>query len=225
MVLARMRSPRPPAAVRAMLAAEVVGYVAALTAYVQLALPPDGHVRLWDVAFYVFAAAFPIAMNLLHGDRPRDSGIRLDNLLSAGRSAAVATAILAAGIVAIGLTARSFHWTRWGHFFERAGMYLAWGPMQQYLLQAFALRRLRQAGLATPLAVVAASAAFGLVHAPNWLLVGLTFGSGIVFCRLFLRRPNLVPLGIAHGILAVLLYFAWPTSWHLRLAIGGMVPG
>ena len=219
-----MTRPCPPStALRLVLAAEVVGYVAALTLYVQLRLQRHGAVRWYDVVFYVLAGAFPVAMNLLHGDRPRDSGIRVDNLRPAAWEAAVATAAMAAGIVAVGMLKGSFHWTSWSHFASRAGMYAAWGPIQQYLLQAFGLRRLRQAGLPAWVAVVLVAGLFACVHAPNWWLVALAAGGGLVWCTLFSRRPSLIALGVAHGVLAVLLYYAWPEQWLHRLAIGAMV--
>ncbi len=203
-----------------LLIVEVVFYVSAVSSYAFFALPTKT-VAWYDVAFFIFAAAFPIAMNLLHGDRPADSGLRLDNLGVSAREVALATAAMAAGIVLVGLLTDGFHWTNWKHFRSRAVVYLLWGPLQQYLLQAFALRRLRQASLPAPLAVVAAAGLFALVHAPNWPLVALAAGGGVVWCVLFLRHANLITLGLAHAAMAILLYHAFPESWLHRLTIGG----
>lgn len=182
----------------------------------------DTNIRWFDPIFYVFALAFPIGMNLLHGDRPKDSGLRLDNLAPAARDTLLVTLLLAGGLVLAGLCLDSLHWRSWRNFWSRLGRYLLWGPLQQYMLQAFALRRLRQAQLPTPLAVVVAATAFGLLHAPNWLLVGLTTGAGLAWCTLFLRRPNLIPLGLAHAALAMMVYYTLPEQWHRNLAVGGM---
>ena len=92
--------------------------------------------------------------------------------------------------------------------------------IQQFLLQSSVLRRVRQGGLPAPAAVLASAALFALVHAPNWTLVGLTGAAGVVWCALFLRRANILTLGISHGLLALLVYHAWPKAWHLGLAIG-----
>ncbi|MBS3734554.1 MAG: CPBP family intramembrane metalloprotease [Phycisphaerae bacterium] len=206
--------------VRALLGAEVVAYVAVFIAYVWIALPDAGRLGAWNAAFGVFAIGVPVALNLLHGDRPRDSGIRLDTLACATRGVALATAVMGGGVVATGLVVGGLHWDGWARFGERIGLYLAWGLVQQYLLQAFALRRLRQAGLPVAPAAVLAAGLFAAVHAPNWPLVALTAGAGCVWCVLFIRTPNLLPLGVAHAALAVAVYYAWPMDWHMGLAIG-----
>ncbi len=221
MRIAALRVNSPRAAVRALLIAEVAVYVAVLATYVRLALPADGPVAWYDVVFFIFAAVFPIAMNLLHGDRPADSGLRVDNIARSAGEVAVVTAVLAAGVTIVGLAVGGFHWTNWRHFASRAEVYILWGPVQQYLLQSFGLRRLRQAGAPPVVAAVAAAGMFAMVHWPNWPLVALACGAGIVWCLLFLRRANLITLGIAHAVLALLLYHAWPEGWLHRLTIGG----
>ncbi|MFW6133907.1 MAG: type II CAAX prenyl endopeptidase Rce1 family protein [Planctomycetota bacterium] len=210
----------PPPWMRVVLVAEVVGYVAVFAAYVWMALPDAGRLGAWNAAFAVFAIGAPVALNLLHGDRPADSGLRVDTLAGSAREVAVATGVMGAGVVAVGLAAGGFHWDTGARFAERAGLYLGWGLVQQYLLQAFALRRLRQARLPTPAAVALAAGLFALVHAPNWPLVAVTFPAGVVWSVLFCRRANLLTLGLAHAGLAVLLYHAWPMAWHMGLAIG-----
>jgi hypothetical protein len=211
----------PPPAWRAVLVAEVVAYVAALAAYAWVALPIVGPVGWRHVLFLVAAGAFPIAANLLHGDRPPDSGLRVDNLTRSAAQTAAVTAVMAAGVAVVGLAAGGWHWVSWRRLADKTVVYLVWGPVQQYLLQAFALRRLCQAGLSGWGAGVLAAGLFALLHAPNWVLAGVAFGAGIVWTRLFLRHPNLLTLGLAHGLLGVLLYHAWPRSWLHDLAIGG----
>lgn len=195
--------------------------MAALTAYVWLALPPADGLRWVYWACGPIIVAFPICMNLLHGDRPADAGLRLDTLGPSAKAVAIVTAVMAGGLVIVGLASGGFHWVHWRRFGDKCAMYLVWGPVQQYLLHAFAVRRLRQAGLAKWAAAVGGAALFGLLHAPNWPLVALTTGAGLVWCSLFFRRPNLLTLGLAHGGLAVLLYHALPEEWLQNLTIAG----
>jgi len=211
---------RPTPTGRLLLVGEVVGYVAIAAAYIWAVMPLGKQALGLSVLFYLFAAAFPICANLIHGDRPADSGLRLDNIRASTRQVAAATAVMAGAIVAAGLAAGGFHWVSWTRLCELAGAYTAWGLAQQYLLQAFAFRRFRQAGLGALPAAGLAAMLFGLLHAPNWPLVALATGAGVIWCLLFNRRPNIITLALAHAILAVLLYHAWPVCWHQNLLIG-----
>lgn len=194
-------------------------YFSALAAFIWLALPIKGYLP-GKIAFYIFAAAFPIVVNLLAGDTPADSGLRLDNLRPAAMQAAAATAIMAAIVVGVGIAAAGFHASKPARLPMMLCTYAAWGIAQQYLLQAFMLRRLVQAGVSGRAGAVVAAAAFAAVHSPNWVLVGATFIAGVVWCRIFIRRPNIITLGVSHGILAVLLYHALPKAWLHGLTIG-----
>lgn len=207
---------------RALLVGEVLVFVGACMAYIWLLMPTAKHPQWYHVASIIVLGTFPICMNLLHGDRPKDSGIRLDNLGASARPVAAVTIVFVIGVIVVGLAVGGFHWVKWRRFAELCGGYLAWGLVQQYLLQAFALRRLRQAALPVLPAAILAAGLFAFIHSPNWPLVALTFGAGVMWCLLFVRRPNLLPLGLAHAVLAVLIYHAWPVLWLDGLTVGTM---
>lgn len=216
---AQLRSADPPAGVRILLVGEVVAFVGLMMLFIWMAAPTRAaDVRWHHVAMGIGILVLPICLNLLHGDRPADSGIRLDNIASAARPVVLATMVMGCGVVGLGLLRQDLQWISWKRFFELFGTYLAWGFAQQYMLQAFALRRLRQACIRPAIAVVLAAGLFGIVHAPNWGLVGATTFAGAVWCWIFLRRPNLIVLGLAHAVLAVLLYHCWKSL--LGLTIG-----
>ncbi len=203
-----------------MLVAEVVLFIAAAIAYIWLVLPAGKGIHAHQVAFFIGMGLFPIVMNRLHGDGAADAGLRVDNLGRSARPVALATLAMAAGVVAVGLASGGFHWASAKRLAELCGGYLLWGLVQQYLLQAFALRRLMQAGVPSVLAAGAAAGLFAMLHAPNWVLVAATGGAGFIWCLLFLRTPNLLTLGLAHAVLGVLLFHAWPQKWLLNLTIG-----
>ena len=215
-----LRSATPARSVRALLLAEVLIFVAALAACIWLAPAKGQAVRAYHAVLWAVAAGVPILAAFLHGDRPRDAGLRVDNLGPSAREVAVVTALMAAFVVTVGLAVGGFHGQRVGRVLERGGTYLLGAFVQQYLLQAFVVRRLRQAGLTAPWAVAAAAILFALLHAPNWVLSAGTAGAGALWCVLFLRQANLLTLSVSHGLLALLLYHAWPKVWHLGLAIG-----
>jgi membrane protease YdiL (CAAX protease family) len=221
MTLASLRSSAPPPAVRFLLVAEVILYIGAVTAYVMLAAPASAKSIEWHhVVVFLTIGSIPICLNVLHGDRAADSGLRIDNLAISAREVLVATVVMGAGVAITGWLVHGFHWRGWGRLLELSGGYLVWGVAQQYVLQSFALRRLRQARLPPVVAGAVAACAFGALHAPNWPLVALTAAAGMTWCLLFIRQPNILTLGVAHGLLAVLLYHALPQEWLQGLTVG-----
>lgn len=200
----------------------VLIYGAALTGYVLLLMPLNGKLRPLDFLFMFAAGFWPITINLLCGDRPVDSGIRLDNLKNSARPVLLFTLAGALFVSIVGLLSGGFHWQSAKTLAEKSAVYLLWGPAQQYLLNSFGMRRLRQAGLNPAFAALLAAAVFAAIHSPNWPLVAVTFLGGLGWCMLFARWPNLPLLGLSQGFLAVLIYHAWPDEWLARLTIGRM---
>ena len=205
-----------------MLGSSVLLYGAALVAYVLLLMPMNGRMGPLDLLFIAAAALWPVAINLLAGDRARDSGLPLGNLRSGIAPILIFTLINIVMITAVGLLSGGFHWQSVKTLLDKAAIYLAWGPAQQYLLNSFGLRRLRQAGLAVGPAAIVSAAIFAMIHAPNWPLVAVTFLGGVGWCMLFVRWPNILLLGLSQGVLAMLIYHAWPDAWLQRLTIGRM---
>jgi hypothetical protein len=210
----------PPLSVRIALVVEVFLYVGVALAYTLFGMQRPREVNVWVVAFFIFAAIAPIALNLLHGDRPKDSGLRMDTFWPSLKEVLPTMVVMAAMVGGVGWWVGGWHWHNWGHFTRMGSRYVLWGPIQQYLLQAFGLRRFRQAGLPSWMAVVLAAGVFAVMHAPNWPLVLLTFLAGLVWCVQFLRHPNLLTLGLAHGVLAIWVYHVLPGEWMERLTIG-----
>ncbi len=210
-----------PASMRMVWAISVPLYFAVLCGYIWLVLPHKGAMAA-KVVFFVLAGVFPILVNILAGDRPAHSGIRLDNIAESARLTSIMTLAMAGLVTAVAVATDGFHWGRTARFLELCVIYLGWGIAQQYLLQAFTLRRLREANLGLIPSVLIASLIFAAMHAPNWLLSAVTFVAAIVWCLLFIHRPNIFTLGLSHAVLAVLLYHSWPKVWLQGLAIGPM---
>ena len=203
-----------------MLLAEVLAFVAVVMGIIWLHPAKGQSLRWYNIVLWPLAAVLSVGANFVHGDRPRDSGLRVDNLGASASEACVATAVLAAAVAAGAVVGRGWHFESWGDFAARSGEILALACLQQYLLQAFMLRRLQQAGLGRVWAVAAASVLFAAIHAPNIVLAALTAVAAIVWCILFLRHANLFVLALSHGLLSLWVYYAWPKAWHLGLAVG-----
>lgn len=221
MNLAALRSSQPTPNIRLLLVAEAFFYIAALTIYVYLGVP-SGKDRTVQFVFVPLLVAFPFVMNLIHNESRKQSGLRLDNLRASAREVAVMLLAVAAIIGGVGLIAGTWQAPDWERFSKKTLTYLAWGPFQQYVLCAFVFNRLRQAGFALSSAAVCAAGLFGLVHSPNWVLVGVTTVTGFISCHLFHRHRNILTLGLAHGVLAMVIYYAWPPEWHHGMTIGGI---
>ncbi|MGD8868561.1 MAG: hypothetical protein PVI01_13060 [Gemmatimonadales bacterium] len=196
---------------------EPATFVALALAYAWL-IRPSGNDWL-KIPFVAVIVVIPFLSNYLHGDRLRDLGLRVDNLPPSLREVGIATVVGAVAVVSIGLLAGN------EPVFGRRALksllvYPGWGLIQQYALQSFTYRRIREA-IGRPRVAAAVSAmAFAALHYPNLALAGMTLAGGYVWCRLFERHPNLFTLAVSHGWLAVLLRASWPNVWLHNLRIG-----
>jgi membrane protease YdiL (CAAX protease family) len=76
---------------------------------------------------------------------------------------------------------------------------------QQYALQAFVYRRLRESVQSSQRASVVAAILFGAIHLPNPILAPVTAVAGYIWCRLYEGSPNLFTLAASHAWLATML--------------------
>ncbi len=169
--------------------------------------------------FLIVIVLIPFLSNLLHSDRLIDLGLRFDNIWASAREVGLATVIAAAVVVAIGLLAGAG--PNWHPDVASALLlYPAWGLVQQYAMQAFTFKRLRDTTLSTSMSAMVAALLFASLHWPNLTLALVTLVGGYAWCRLFHRQPNLFTLALSHGWLAVLLRYSWPDTWLHNLRIG-----
>lgn len=140
------------------------------------------------------------------GDRSflRDAGLRLDNL----RPAARLTASYAVPIAVILVAAYPFTGNPQppAAFYLLVFLYPLWGMGQQFIFQGIVHVRLRRLGFgrwSIPLTALA----FAAVHWPSERLVPVTLVGGLLFSYTFYRHPNILPLGVAHGILGAMVYY------------------
>ena len=133
-------------------------------------------------------------------------GLRFDNLRSASLQCAPILLLGAGGMLA---------YTFWRaerlevapSFVAVVVLYPIWGLAQQWLLQGVAVGNMRRLGAPPALIVLVVAALFGMAHAPDWRLAGLCAVAGAVWTALYLRVPNIIPLGLCHGWLGALAYY------------------
>ena len=131
-------------------------------------------------------------------------GIRTDNLKEATRLSALFFGPMAIVILAI------FPFTDNPnpplYFYFTIFLYPLWGFAQQFMFQSFFHSRLLKLGLA-PWSIVICTLLFTFVHWHSEKLRIFSFIGGIFFSYSFYRCPNILPLGVAHGILGAMVYY------------------
>lgn len=135
----------------------------------------------------------------------REWGLRADNLRPAAREATLVTLPLALAMVAFGFAVG--HLPPPAGFWTILAVYPAWGLAQNFLLNAMLARNLRTR-LSEPVVVAASTLLFAASHAPDFEVMALTLLVAPVWLVLYRRHPNLWVLGIAHGVLGTLAFFA-----------------
>ena len=99
------------------------------------------------------------------------------------------------------------------------GLYLPWGLFQQYLMNAYFLKRF-EAALPPRAATFATAALFSAVHLPNLFLMLVTPVAGYGAIQVYRRYSNLWFLGLAHATIGFLLFLVVPDSISHHLNIG-----
>ena len=98
--------------------------------------------------------------------------------------------------------------------------YLGWACLQQWLMLAVVLRRLRAALPSAPaVAVFACAVVFALLHTPNGQLMLLCFLAELWWGRCFLRGRALLPVAVAHAACALLLQATLAGGWLRSLEV------
>lgn len=95
-----------------------------------------------------------------------------------------------------------------------------WGGAQQWILQTVVLREAQ--GISSRAKGIAIAAVlFGAVHLPNPLLAPVTGAAALIWCRLYDRNPNIIPLALSHGLGTLALRYAFDEAiiGHLRIGV------
>jgi hypothetical protein len=170
--------------------------------------------------FPIYLLGFIVATFFLHRDRPQRLGMGSHGFVSTLRSIWRPTLAATACLILIGWTQGSPVLVRlMPASWSGAGRYFAWCLFQQFGLQSFFSNRL--ATIVEPNRAAWLSAAiFATFHLPNPVLVPVTFFGGYLLSRVFLKERNLLPLALAHAVVASLLSVALPGTWHHGLRVG-----
>jgi len=169
------------------------------------------------------AVVFMLVSHRARGETLRDVGWRLDNFLEAARLLAPVMLAAAAALVAAGWYNSTLDFRRWEggqSLFGVPALSLLWGPLQQYALQGFINRRAQVVFGKGTASVLLTALLFALFHLPNpWLMLA-TFAGGLLWSWVYQRAPNLLAVGLSHGLMTWVLISSVPPAALHNLRVG-----
>lgn len=157
-----------------------------------------------------------VVLALVKVSRTGDWGFRRDALAAGLLNAAWTTAIGVAILLAAGEALGTLHARR--AVGRSLALLMLWGGAQQFVLQTVVFREARER-MSRGAAIVLAAGLFSVVHLPNPFLAPITFVAGLLWCWIYSRHSNVIPLAMSHaiGTEAVLHAFREEVTGRLRI--------
>lgn len=169
------------------------------------------------------AVVFMLLSHRARGETAREIGWRLDNFWRAARLLLPAMLGVSAVLVAVGWYAGTLDFRRWEGGQSILGvpaLSLFWGPLQQYALQGFINRRAQVLFGRGNLSVLLVGLLFAVFHLPNPWLTLATFAAGLFWAWVYQRAPNLIAVGLSHGLMTWVLISSVPPAALQNLRVG-----
>lgn len=96
---------------------------------------------------------------------------------------------------------------------------ILWGGAQQWVLQTVVLREAQRSS-SRKTGIFIAALLFGAVHLPNPFLAPVTAAAALLWCWLYDRYCNIIPLALSHALGTMAVLYAFDTEITGRLRIG-----
>jgi membrane protease YdiL (CAAX protease family) len=165
-----------------------------------------------------FVAAAVIALTIWHNAKHRRWGLDWRALRPGLVQALIVTIPGVAAIIGAGAILGTLHDRR--DFLGSYGALFWWGLAQQWVLQTVLLPE-AQRWTSRGAGIWIAAAVFGAIHLPNPFLSAVTFVAGLLWCRIYDRYPNVLPVAMSHalGTLAILYALDGDVTGRLRIGL------
>jgi membrane protease YdiL (CAAX protease family) len=148
--------------------------------------------------------------------RTGEWGLRRSELWPALRAAVWVTAAAVALIYAAGWAAGTLQ-QRWR--WSSLAFLVPWAAGQQLALQTVLLRE-AQAVSGRRRGIALAALVFGALHLPNPFLAPVTLVAALVWCLLYDRHPNWLPLAFSHALATLVILHSFDDGVTGRLRVG-----
>lgn len=168
---------------------------------------------------WIFILGFFILSHILRGERTASLGFRRANFRECVETLAPALLLLALALIAAGVLLETIRPISLEYGCLCLLAYCPWGIFQQYLLNGYIANRLLAVASARYVPLMAATL-FAGAHLPNWFLMAVTFVTGYVSTKIFMRYRNIYFLGLAHAVIGTLLFVVVPDSISHHLTVG-----
>lgn len=169
------------------------------------------------------AFVFMFLSHRLRGESLRDVGWRFDNFFAAARLLTLILAAPALLLIIYGWLNSNLDLARWRGgqtIFGMPALGILWGLLQQYALQGFINRRAQVVYGRGRASVLLVALLFALLHLPNPWLALATFAGGLVWAYVYQKTPNLLALGVSHGVMTWVLISSLPPAALHNLRVG-----
>jgi membrane protease YdiL (CAAX protease family) len=172
--------------------------------------------RTADELVYI-PGALVVGLAAWHNVRRHEWGFSWHRFWRGLGLALVLSFVLCVLILAIGAAVGTLHDRR--DFLGNFAPLILWGGAQQWVLQTVVLREAQRAS-SRRAGIAIAALLFGAVHLPNPFLAPVTAAAALLWCWLYDRDPNIIPLALSHALGTMAVLNAFDTQITGRLRIG-----
>jgi membrane protease YdiL (CAAX protease family) len=168
-------------------------------------------------AFAALVGAVVLALAAAHAFRTGEWGFAKGALVPGLRASALATLPAVAALLLSGAARGTLH--------DRhatplvLGSLVLWGGAQQWILQTMVLREAQRV-TSRRVGVLVAALLFSAVHLPNLFLAAMTLVGALLWCALYERHPNVLPLALSHALTTLAILYAFDGALTGGLRIG-----